>query len=233
MGDRRFKVSSMGLEVQEYCVFANHEFDMNTQGEYADEYPKGAVIHYTASRSRNGAIDARNTITYGKKMNHCYFCIDSVGTIYQTAPMSRWGWHAGSSCWPGLGGNLSSKLVGIELCCAGKLKLDNKGTYRSWFGETYGHHEVREVDKKDGYRHSGVYHQFTYYQIDSLTILLLWMKRNNPSVFDLNYVLGHDEVDLLSEYEDESDRKTDPGGSMHYPMSTYRKKLITLHNEIN
>lgn len=187
---------------------------MPTRGIYQHSYPVGAVVHFTAGRSLKGDSDAINTIRNGIANGYCYFCISSDGTIFQSFPLNRWGYHCGKSEWPSLGSSLSNKLVGIEICNAGKL--DKNGT--SWFGETYPEDQTRVVGSD--YGEAGKYHKYTQAQEKSLIELLVWLKLNNPSVFETENVLGHHEISPR--------RKNDPCGSLSVTMSELRKQIKEL-----
>lgn len=174
---------------------------MPTRGEYLNKYPIGAVVHYTSGRSLKGDSDAINTIRGGIRNGYCYFCISRDGSVFQSFPLNRWGYHAGTSSWPGLGTSLSSKLVGIEICCAGRLESNGE----SWFGEKYPESEIRE-SKAEANIQAGKYHKYTEDQEKALIELLVWLKLNNPEVFKVEYILGHDSIS--------APRKSDPGGSL-------------------
>jgi N-acetyl-anhydromuramyl-L-alanine amidase AmpD len=147
---------------------------------------------------------------------YCTFVISANGSVYQNFPINRWGNHAGSSKYPGVGEWVSSKLVGIELCCAGKL-TQVQDRFVSWFGEEYERSQVNAVvTPRDNWK-VGFYHKYTPEQEKSLISLLLWLKKNNPAIFKLDYVLGHDEV--------APNRKTDPGGSLSMTMPELRDYL--------
>jgi len=201
-----------------FCPFAERapSITMTVQGEYPDKYPQGAVIHYTAGRFKKGKEDALNTLSYAEGRALCFFCIASDGTIYQQFSLKHWGYHAGSSKYNGMGDGLSSKLVGIEVCNAGKVTKVGDGIYKSWFGEVYREDEVRKVDEV-------YYTKFTKEQEESLSKLILWLKWNNPEVFCLDYILGHNEI---------SSHKIDPGGSLSMTMTQYRKHLQEFYEEM-
>lgn len=184
---------------------------MPTRGQYAKKYPKGAVVHFTAGRSLKGDSDALNTLRGGIQNGYCYFVISNDGTIFQSFPLDRWGYHCGKSAWPSLGSSLSNQLVGIEVCCAGKL--NSSGV--SWFGETYPKEKTRLIGTKWQNQEAGLYHAYTPEQEKALIELLVWLKLNNPDVFEIDYILGHDEIS--------PGRKNDPGGSLSVPMSEFRK----------
>lgn len=105
---------------------ADHSIPMRTKGKYAGGYPVGAVIHATVGRTQKGDYDAENTIKGGAN-RHLYFCISSTGKLYQPAPLSRWGIHAGRSYASTLGHHLDNKLVGIEMCNAGIVVKSGSG----------------------------------------------------------------------------------------------------------
>lgn len=194
---------------------------MKTQGIYSTNYPVGAVVHFTAGRSKTDQ-DALNSLAYGREQNFSYFTISRSGKVYQASPLNQWGYHCGESKHPILGNGLSRKLVGIELACAGKLDKIGDNKYKSWFGEVFESADVRECTGEN-WGEVGYYHKYSFEQEYALTNLILWLKVNNPSVFNLDYVLGHHEISgkqALGHW-----RKNDPGASLSMPMKYYRDKL--------
>lgn len=190
---------------------------MFTKGEYAYRYPAGAVVHFTAGRDKTEQ-DMINSMTWGVSQKFAFFGIGPTGVVYQAHPLNRWGSHAGSSFWNYLGKNVSTKLVGIEIACAGELTNG-----RSWFNVSYPESETRTVKESEHGCKSGQYKRFTEAQEKALFELLLWLKNNCPEVFSLDYVLGHHEVSGrigLGHY-----RKTDPGGSLSISMDELRARL--------
>lgn len=191
---------------------------MRSRGKYANDYPRGAVIHFTAGRDQTEA-QARNSVHHGRENGYAYFVIGPTGQIYQACPLDEWGYHAGESHWPGLGTGVSSKLVGIEITNAGKLTADRK----SWFGVQFPKTDTRSVDQKHGCP-PGLYKKFTAEQENALVELLLWLHSNNPMVFSFPYVLGHHEVSGVKGIG--YWRKNDPGGALTMTMDGLRKLLI-------
>jgi N-acetyl-anhydromuramyl-L-alanine amidase AmpD len=196
---------------------------MPTRGAYPGGWPSGAIVHFTAGRCDRGDPDAEATIRYGSSQQHCYFCISRSGKVYQTAPLNRWGSHAGQSSYPGLGSSVSSKVVGIEICNAGQVKKGVRG-YEPWWNKPgdpknsyYTDAEVRHVERKDNILSVGTYHCYTPKQEASLVELLLWLHAARPDIFKLDFVLGHDEVSPR--------RKDDPGGSLSMTMPELRALL--------
>ena len=210
--DHRPSVSSSGQRLLS-CPFAENDFrPAVSRGNYAKGYPKGAVVHFTAGR-RNGLASAMN---YQVEQGYLYFVIDKDGNIGQNFSLDSWGYHAGQSSYPGLSGKVSDDLVGIEVQCAGKLTKEGE-TDKTWFGTEVDTGEVRHISEKTENQQEGDYERYTEAQEDALTRLVLWLYKNNPDVFNLDFVVGHDEVS--------PDRKNDPGGALSMTMPQYREFL--------
>lgn len=226
---------------------------MRTRGTYKNKYPQGAVVHFTAGRSRNrdegGSKNTETHLAQGErgvrsaadKGSYAYFVIDRAGNVHQNFPLDRWGYHAGTSAWKGLSGSVSDELVGIEIQNAGKLsdtyKNSSKGkSYKcpegklaAWF--TRPSSGDKFFDKETECRYSsgedniakGWYHAYSPEQEDALLELLIWMKRNNPDVFSTEFILGHDEV--AGPKGIGRWRKTDPGASLSMTMTEFRNEV--------
>ena len=204
---------------------AVRRFQMPTQGTYANRFPIGAVVHSTEGRWRNGDRDAENTITgTGIPNRHCYFCISSTGTVYQSFLLDRWGNHAGHTWHPRLGTGLSNKLVGIEMCGPGMVTKQG-GVYKTWFGETCTEAEVRFSEKVENVTRVGHYVKFTEAQEKALFDLIMWMRNTNPAVFKLENVFGHDEIAVQAGTQTLG-RKQDPGAGLSAYMPEFRRKLM-------
>jgi len=196
-----------------WCPFAETGYARSrTRGTYARGYPRGAIVHFTAGR-RSGLLQG---LTFQVSQGFTYFLIDAHGNIGQNFPLDSWGYHAGRSSWPGLSGNVSDELVGIEIQAAGMLEKHGD-EYRAWFGEVIPAKEVRLAQAVDN-KVAGPYQMFTEEQEAALIKLVLWLHRNNSEVFDLNLVLGHDEVS--------PGRKNDPGGALSMTMPAFREMLL-------
>ena len=198
-----------------------------THGTYWKGYPVGAVVHYTAGNPKQRLVDA---VAWMMKIKCSYFVIDQHGNISQSAPLNRYGSHAGSakkkhSFWKGLGWGVSKHLVGIEVCCPGRLNDDLTPMYG---GKPFDEALVRRVKSRHNIQ-AGTYYKFTDVQERALTDLLLWLKSNNPSVFDLDLVLGHDEVSGKGAISYQ--RKIDPGASLSMTMPQFRKLLKETYND--
>jgi N-acetylmuramoyl-L-alanine amidase len=160
---------------------------MRTSFKYEGGYPVGAVVHCTAGRDKD-FDDAMASYNWGCDNGFVYFVIAPQGEVIQGFPLNEGGAHAGRSSWPGLGENVSRKLVGIEIVNAGKLENN-----RSWFGVLYKSEDIRDGFKK-----------CTPEQERSLKDLIAWLKKDER----FKLVLGHDDVS--------PGRKTDPGKSLSF-----------------
>lgn len=196
---------------------------MKTYNKYRDGWPIGAVVHFTAGRYEGGIDKAIDSILGGTKNGYAFLCIGIDGKVAQGHSIDEWGSHAGRSNWKGVGEAVSSKLIGIEMNCAGMLTKKKDGKLYSWFGTEIPQEQVRHVTEKTYGCPDGFYHKYTAAQEDALFELLLWLKEQRPEVFNFDYVLGHHEVSGkagIGYY-----RKNDPGGSLSCTMAELRKRL--------
>lgn len=214
---------SLGDPADLWYPKADRSVAMPTVGRYAAGYPVGALVHFTAGRCERGDPDAAATARYGATQSHSYFCISRTGRVYQTAPLDRWGYHSGKSYWTGLGNYVHQKIVGIEVCNAGRVKKTDRGFEPDWnkAGGTkntyYTADEVRLVSLSANICEAGYYLRYSPEQEAALVDLILWMHGRKPDVFKLKYVVGHDEVSPK--------RKNDPGGALSMTMPAFRAHL--------
>ena len=213
---------------------------MRTRGKYRKRYPRGAVVHHTAGRSRNkieggsrqagshleqGARGVRSAVNKG---SFAQFVIARDGSVFQNFPLDEWGYHAGKSNWPGLGSGVSDDLVGIEIQNSGKIAKASEGIYKQYFTNTsrgdkyFMEDEVRHSENNDNIQ-KGVYHKFSPEQEEALIKLLLWLEENGMGIFEFKFVLGHDEV--AGKKGIGYNRKNDPGGSLSMTMTELRAEL--------
>jgi N-acetylmuramoyl-L-alanine amidase len=208
---------------------AVRKFSMPTKGRYAQGFPVGAVVHSTEGRSKNGDRDTENTISCGIQDGYCYFGISSIGTVYQSFLLDRWGSHCGRTWHPALGFNLADRLVGIEVSCAGIVTKSGDHYVPDGWNERFTEAEVRLSAKTENITQAGHYHRFTAAQETALFDLIMWMHRNKPNIFKLDFVLGHDEIATTgaqgSAQQHTLGRKQDPGGSLSMFMKDFRAKL--------
>lgn len=215
----RLNISVAEKDVQLWYPEAIIERGQVNKGVYRFNYPEYAVIHYTGSRRsyKNMSIYTTGVEAMLQSINdkkYSYFVIGMDGTVIQSLPLNLWGYHAGTAYHPKLKtSNVSSRSVGIEVVNAGMLtKVGEK--FKSWYGEEFDSSQVR-------YKDGEWYLKFTPQQENSLTSLLRWLANNNPSVFKLDNVVGHNEVSI--------GRKTDPGGCLSMSMNMYRDYLNDSH----
>lgn len=208
---------------------ADRSISMVVRGNYAHGYPVGAVVHFTAGRSERGDRDTEQTMTNGRADGYLYFCMSPSGKVYQPAPLNKWGSHCGASSYPNLGTNLANKLTGIEICRAGWCEKKPEG-YAPWWNDEYPpgspkrtfyrEAEVRKVAKQQNITKAGYYHAYTPGQEASLHRLLLWLHLNNPGVFKVDNIVGHDEIS--------PNRKNDPGGALSEFMKDLRVRIAAM-----
>lgn len=213
----RPNLSDKGAGLLWHPIANIHKLRMKTHGKYLRNYPKGAIVHYTAGE-RPGTLD------WGIAQGYCYLLIDGNGQLHQAHPINEWGYHAGASSYKGLQGSVSDELIGIEIACAGRVEqviVNGAKRYKAWF-----HKNPLQYFTEDQVRYSGenanikagYYHKYTPAQEETLIHTLQWLKWNDPyNVFAYDYVLGHDEVS--------PNRKQDPGASLSMSMPELRKLL--------
>lgn len=196
------------------------------KGEYPKGYPYGAIVHFTAGQYSKGVEDAIATIA-----NSAYFfcCIGTDGKLVQANPLNQWGYHAGESAWTIEGekrNGVSSFLVGIEINNPGRLELHDGKYYTYWDSkrkQPIAAKDVRVFEQNKDNILAGAYLPYTKAQEETLLEFLLWAKANNPTVFNFDYVLGHDEAagpKGIGRW-----RKNDPGGALSMTMTEFRQLL--------
>ena len=216
---------------------------MKTRGYYQKGHPEGAIVHFTAGRSRKASEGgSRNPISHlgngirgvksaVDKGSYAYFVIDRDGNVFQNFPLNRWGYHAGKSKCPETGrSSVSSNYVGIEVQNAGKLKKVDSERFMAWFskpenGDEYFYKskgEVKHFQKQENIA-AGYYHLYSTEQKKALVDLLLWLEDNGNGIFNIDHIFGHDEVAGprgLGYW-----RKVDPGGALDMTMNEFRQML--------
>lgn len=195
---------------------------MKTRGKFPNNYPMGAIVHFTAGHSERGLANAIEAIDGGRENGYAYWCIAKDGTIVCGHDLSEWGYHAGLSFYPELGASVSQKLLGIEICNAGKVEpiKDDPDHFLTWFGTKIPKEEVDHVSApRYGAEEPGYYQIYTVQQMQALVNLLCWLRKNSGGLFSFDYVLGHDEVATPK------GRKNDPGGALFVGMDDFRTLL--------
>jgi N-acetylmuramoyl-L-alanine amidase len=168
---------------------------------------KYLVMHYTASRDVNSAI---NALTNPAIKASAHVVVGRDGSITQLVPFDTQAWHAGESTWKGLSG-LNKYSIGIEIDNAGLLT--RKGSsWVAWFGDIYPETQVIEAEHKNSPGVKSGWQLYTPEQLfATLELSALLIQR-----YQLLDVVGHDDI--------APKRKTDPGPA--FPMETFRARLF-------
>lgn len=200
---------------------------MPERGLYLKGSPIGAIFHFTA-----GHDGAENTIIGGIKNKYTFWCIQRDGSLYCAHRYQYWGYHAGESKWKNILGGVSDDLIGIEVNAYGRVKpiAGKPGKYLTWFGKEIDQIEVRYTPGRDN-QMEGYYHVYTDSQVETFIQTMMWLKAKNPTVFDFDNVLGHDEVSGKSGLG--YWRKNDPGAALDMTMPKFRELLKQRWTEIN
>ncbi len=176
------------------------------RGQYRDGYPRGLVLHWTAGH-RNG-LQRGNELMRNTGM--LYLIGDKDGNLAQSDSLKWHGYHAGKSSHEFANGYVSDEFVGLELQAAGSLNKRGSDFY-SWWGQQIPRNEVAYAESRDNIR-AGFYHLYTREQMLLTRKLCCWLHLNNPEIFSIDRVVGHDEVS--------PGRKVDPGGSCNWDGQT-------------
>lgn len=208
LGNKERKEVSSKLPPLKYpnAIFIPGIPKLYTVGKYKNNFPEGAIIHYTSGWQKQTGEEA---IRYALAEKFCYFFIDQNGVVFQQFDLSNWGFHAGQSVCPVTGTKgVSTKFVGIEVACAGKLE---KG--KTWFGQQVKPEQIRKAGNNFPQGIRGEYQMFTVSQEKSLMELCVWLCLNGAKK---ELFFGHYEV---------TSRKEDPGASLSLTMPGFRTQL--------
>jgi hypothetical protein len=170
-------------------------------------YPDGALIHWTSGH-RNGIQEGG---AFQKASGMHYLVVDKDGNVGQGDPLNTHGYHGGASSYAGISGTVSDELLGIENQAAGTLRKSGDWFFPWWDeGKNLPQNRISPVDviysPKKGNIAAGYYHKFTLEQMLANRKVLCWLHLNNPDVFKIKFIVGHDEVS--------PGRKTDPGAAL-------------------
>jgi len=187
-------------EVKNWIPWAVDCKSGDKRGTYAQGYPKGIVLHWTAGH-RNG-IEAGNKLMRDTGM--LYLLGDKDGNIAQSDSLAYYGYHAGKSSHPNCSGYVSDDFCGLEMQAAGTLTKRGDKFY-SWFKTEIPADEVMFSETRENIDR-GYYHKLTDEQVLAARKLCCWLYLNNPRVFKLDNITSHDEVS--------PGRKTDMGASL-------------------
>ena len=187
-------------EAKTWIPWAEDAPSGSKQGTYANGYPKGIVLHWTAGH-RDG-LKAGNDLMRDTGM--LYLLADKDGNIAQSDSLAYHGYHAGKSSHPNCSGYVSDEFCGLEVQAAGTLTKKGDKFY-SWFNTEIPAAEVM-YSKTRGNIDAGYYHVLTEAQMLATRKLCCWLYLNNPRVFKIENITSHDEVS--------PGRKPDMGASM-------------------
>lgn len=215
-------------------VHETEDFKMRSRGEYRYGYPEGIVVHYTAGWhlkkgthinpfpviNTNRGLEkmsreyALRTCRGGVKNGYNFLVMDVLGKVYQSRPLTKWGYHAGKSYWKGLGYSVSKRLTGVEILNPSHLKIKD-GKFVTWFKYIIPSNLVRRTS--DGY-----FQHYSREQEDALLKLCVWLYKNSPvidgeKVFKIKNIVGHNEV--------APKRKSDPCGALSVSMDKFREMV--------
>lgn len=199
------------------CPLADQSLRMPTRGRYRKGYPEGLVVHFTAGQCDTDQ-QMKDSIAWGIDNRFAFFGIAPSGKLFQTHSLDTWGSHAGTSNWPGVGSSVSQYFLGVEIAAAGTVDKNRK----SWFGKTFSEDRLRRVEAKANMK-AGNYVKYTAHQEQMLIQLCVWLHENNPTVFKIENIVGHDEIAPL--------RKNDPGGALSMTMPEFRLKIQAMIKE--
>ncbi len=204
-------------------------FHGNPKGKYRNKWPEGAIVHYSATPT---SFTAARLIEDMRSKDLHYHIIDPNGELFLADYLDSWGYHAGPSYWPGLENQISNRLCGIEIMCPGKsMEDDDTNVFYPWWLNGEYIPFVQEEDLMRGFSDNfhnikkGIYWPFTPNQEATLATLLQALKSAQPTVFNFDHVLGHDEVRGPSNGKFHNWEKTDPGGCLSMTMPAYREML--------
>jgi len=213
---------------------------MRSRGEYSEGYPKGLVVHFNSGWHLKRGTHLRpfpitniglgiakmarryglQTLSGGLKNGYLFLSMDVLGKIYQSRPLTKWGYHAGKSYWKTVGSSVSNDFAGVEILNPSTLSIKN-GKFITWFKYVIPNILVREAEARDNIA-KGYYHVYSIEQEKSLLKLCVWLYNNSPTkggekVFKIENIVGHDEVS--------PGRKNDPGHALSCSMPEFRIKV--------
>ena len=170
--------------------------------------PRFVVLHYTAGRSLESAVESLCT-RKPKDNTSAHIVLGRDGRIVQLAPFNAVTWHAGQSQWAGING-LNQHAIGIEMDNAGPMHREGERIV-SWFGKVYPEDDVVQA----AHPHGGPtrpWHAYTEVQIARALELCELLVAH----YGLSDVLGHEDI--------ARGRKTDPGPA--FPLASVRARAL-------
>ena len=209
--------------------WATRVADFKTSWTYDKGYPSGLIVHFTATGP--SAAQEKGVEDYMRK-NWSVFQMNRNGTLLQTFPLNRGGYHCGTVH--------HDTCLGVEIVAAGrctKVTLDGKTKYAPWYAYAddgngsylkypsycFDDSEMRySGPSKVKNIYSGMYQKYTQAQEETLIKLCLWLKEQAPDIFSFDKVLGHDEA---CDVGGRPGAKNDPGAALSMDMPAFRQLL--------
>lgn len=212
-----------------YPFLAARVAPIKRQGIFNDDYPLAICYHYNA-----GGNDPIGTMNSGRKNNYLFSACGRFGEFVQSNPFNEWGSHMGKSTITIKGkvrSGASAFLHGVEVNSAGSvdrkivvIQGKKETRYAAYFHKREDQYFKESECQPAGpipnqLRGSGNFHKFTDAQELAMERFALFMKVNNPRVFQIELCRGHDEAATPF------GRKVDPGGCLSMPMKDWREKV--------
>lgn len=193
-----------------------------SKGKRRKNFPRGLCLHYPVWTQDPSRVRQLNQIAQNTGCS--YMIIDGQGQSYQSIPMSEWGWHTGPARWKDLQPSLSVDLLGVEICSWGRVQPTPSGKFKAVDWDLLDSSEVRKLFERRDNCNPGYYHKFTDAQVEEVINLCLWLKRQEPDIFDFDYVVSHSEI--------APGRKEDVGGCLDMSMDKFRALLKRRWEEV-
>ncbi len=183
-----------------------HLTSPNQGGPYAVGALDTIIIHYTACRDAQEAIDI---LCSTERRVSAHLVVGRDGSLTQLLPFDTVGWHAGQSRW-GTREHFNQYSLGIEIDNAGQLE-EKDGRFFSWWGAEYPSDQVVEGVHRH-HTQPTFWHAFPARQIDLVERLCALLTATYP----IDHILGHEEI--------APQRKIDPGPA--FPLDRLRGGLF-------
>jgi len=165
--------------------------------------PRFIVMHYTAGFSALGSVEAIR-----KRELSAHLFVERDGSVIQTVPFNKVGFHAGPSTWRGFNG-LNQFAVGIEIANIGYLDQRVAGGWtRSGLGRVFAEDQVIVAAHKNG-GPVMAWEVFPEAQLKAVEAITLALRAAYPRIQE---VVGHDDI--------APKRKSDPGPA--FPMARFQ-----------
>ena len=187
---------------------------METHGERPKGWPEGVIIMSTGGRGV-GLESTYSSLGYISQMGYNAMVIAPCGTLFQSTPLHYWGKGAGTAKWKNYQAMSPSFLI-IEIENPGRLMDDGS----SHLCEDLSEESV--FFGKDQAVDPGHYVLYTPQAMKTLKETIKFLYYTNPMIFDLDNVVGFDEV---SEDSRSFPVMSTPGGSLGMHPKHFRANM--------